>query len=67
MAEQWLVPFPTAGDFPMACDVSNLVEACGKGWGFLSEKVLVLLDPNRQKVRLPHIVTDDPVPDVRET
>ena len=53
MAKQWLVPFPTAGDFLMACDVSNLVEACDKGWVFLSEKVLVSLDPNRRKVRLP--------------
>ena len=48
----------------MACDVSNLVEACDKGWAFFLKKVSVSLDPNRRKVQLPRIVTGDPVPDV---
>ena len=39
LEEQWVVPFPTEGDFPLACDVSTLVEACEKGWAFLSKKV----------------------------
>ena len=63
--EQWLVPFPTPGDYRMASDVSNLVEACEKGWEFLWKKVWVSLDPNCAKVKLPGIVTGDPIPDVR--
>ena len=50
----------------MASAVSNLVEACDKGWAFFLKKVSVLLDPNRRKVQLPRIVTGDRVPEVRE-